>query len=159
MTPKQTRKLICVDFDGVLHSYTSGWRGVATIPDKPVPGAMAWLVDIIDFCDIAIYSSRSSSWRGRWAMKRWLHDYMSRYMWARLPSIPDARNSRAWSYVVSRSRRIVYWRIRWPKTMPTAWMTLDDRAVRFCGVFPSDREIMQFRPWNIRFGDGNGITP
>lgn len=30
--------ILCLDFDGVCHSYTSGWKGAAVIPDPAVPG-------------------------------------------------------------------------------------------------------------------------
>lgn len=33
------QKAICIDFDGVLHSYTSGWQGHGNIKDPPMPGA------------------------------------------------------------------------------------------------------------------------
>lgn len=37
------RYTLAVDFDGVLHQYTTPWSNAATIPDPPVDGAIAWL--------------------------------------------------------------------------------------------------------------------
>lgn len=32
------KQTVVFDFDGVIHSYTSGWKGATVIPDPPVPG-------------------------------------------------------------------------------------------------------------------------
>lgn len=32
------KQTVVFDFDGVIHSYTSGWKGETIIPDPPVPG-------------------------------------------------------------------------------------------------------------------------
>ena len=33
------QKALCLDFDGTLHSYHSGWQGNDIVSDPPVPGA------------------------------------------------------------------------------------------------------------------------
>ena len=35
------KKTIVFDFDGVIHSYTSGWQGITAIPDPVVPNIQA----------------------------------------------------------------------------------------------------------------------
>ena len=37
--------ILCLDFDGVIHSYSSGWKGADVIPDPPVPGALRFIAD------------------------------------------------------------------------------------------------------------------
>lgn len=32
------KKTVVMDFDGVIHSYTSGWQGATVIPDPPIEG-------------------------------------------------------------------------------------------------------------------------
>ena len=31
------KPILCLDFDGVLHTYSSGWKGADVIPDPPTP--------------------------------------------------------------------------------------------------------------------------
>ena len=126
--------IICVDFDGVVHSYTSGWQGVDVIPDPPVPGAIEWLKKHLPIPDgigpsvyegpiVEIYSSRSKSWKGRRAMKRWLVEHgLER------------------EYITDRV-------LKFPTKKPAAFLTIDDRAICFDGTFPTTEQIMEFRPW------------
>lgn len=70
---------LCLDFDGVLHSYTSGWKGADVIPDPPTDGAMRFLYDAADHFKLAIFSSRSHQSGGKAAMKAWLTKHMRGY--------------------------------------------------------------------------------
>ena len=122
------RKLICLDFDGVLHSYTSGWQGADVISDPPVPGAMDALAAYTDRFRVAVYSSRSSSFEGVEAMKAWV-----------------LRHLEEWDDWLAQS---VIDRIEWPLTKPPALVTIDDRAVTFDGRWPTVERLAAFQPWN-----------
>lgn len=70
------RPTVVFDFDGVIHSYTSGWQGSdAAIPDPPVSG----IKEAIDHIRAAGYrvvvvSTRCRSVEGQYAIARWLRE-------------------------------------------------------------------------------------
>jgi hypothetical protein len=121
---KRRRDTVCVDFDGVLHSYTSGWRGGTVIPDPPVAGALEWLARVHERYEIAILSTRTRETGAADAMRAWLRDHG-------LPAEIVAR-------------------ISFPRSKPPARIYVDDRGWRFEGSFPSLEEIDAFEPWNKR---------
>jgi len=124
MTTK--KPILVVDFDGVIHSYTSGWSGAAIIKDLPVPGAMDFLRDALTSFRVAIFSSRSGEPGGIEAMQDWLARYASK-----------EHPYFAWVH-----------EIEWPMKKPSAFVTLDDRAITFNGHFPSLTYLLTFKPWN-----------
>src|SRR5690348_6028067 len=65
------KPILCLDFDGVCHSYTSGWKGASVIPDPAVDGLFEFLeASKFDF-DIQVISSRSHQEGGIEAMIAW----------------------------------------------------------------------------------------
>lgn len=119
------KPILCVDFDGVVHSYTSGWKGAENIPDAPVPGALEFLQDSLHHFRVMIFSSRSNTFTGRHAMQMWLERYASMSSW-----------SHEW-----------WLEIEWPEYKPSAFLTIDDRAITFTGRWPSMGEMTSFQPW------------
>ena len=66
---------ICLDFDGVLHSYTSKWSGPAVIPDPPTPGAQLFCAALIHRgFNVVVMSTRANCAEGADAMRRWLSE-------------------------------------------------------------------------------------
>jgi hypothetical protein len=130
-----TRPILCLDFDGVLHSYSSGWQGPDVIPDPPVPGAIAFLREAVQHFTVAIYSSRSNQPGGKDAMRAWLA------LWAERDSPPGADLT----FVDG---------IKWPQEKPGAFVTLDDRALTFTGQWPTMNTLKAFRPWHKRPDSG-----
>lgn len=67
------KKTVVFDFDGVIHSYKSGWQGVETIPDPPVPGIKEAIDDIrIAGYEVVVVSTRTATPEGVKAVKDWL---------------------------------------------------------------------------------------
>lgn len=65
-------KTVVFDFDGVINSYTSGWRGVDVIPDPPVEGIKEAIEDIRNHYEVVVVSTRCFQEGGAEAVKAWL---------------------------------------------------------------------------------------
>ena len=129
------KPILCLDFDGVIHSYSSGWKGADVIPDAPVDGALAFIMDALKEFDVQVYSSRSGQAGGINAMQ---------------------------AYMINRvglTERLVLETIGWPDEKPAAFITIDDRALTFEGTWPSIESLKTFKPWNKREFGATGRFP
>lgn len=123
------KPIVCLDFDGVIHSYTSGWKGPRSIPDPPVDGALEFMAEALrQGYDVVIHSSRARYFLGIYYMRQWLKG-VAGMMWYDHFDIG------------LESVRFVRWK-------PPALVTIDDRAIRFDGTFPQPREAANLIPWN-----------
>jgi len=68
-------KTVVLDFDGVIHSYTSKWKGVDVIPDPPVEGIKEAIEDIRKHYKVVVVSTRCFQEGGLDAIKKWLDKY------------------------------------------------------------------------------------
>ena len=60
------KKTVVFDFDGVIHSYSSGWKGARNIPDPPVPGIEDALREVHNAgYEVVIVSTRCATIGGR----------------------------------------------------------------------------------------------
>ena len=69
------KKTVALDFDGVIHSYTSKWQGASIIPDPPVEGAHEAIKELRKRFKVVILSTRANDPDGYVAMQRWLSEH------------------------------------------------------------------------------------
>jgi hypothetical protein len=132
MKPKNEPYTIAVDFDGVLHMYTTPWESADIIPDPPVPGAIEWLRDMRKKFRVVIFTTRGKTLQGRQAVKEWLDKY-------------GLEGEAPFDVVAEKPPALIY---------------IDDRGYRFSGVFPTSDEIHRLRPWNKKkFTGGMDESP
>ena len=125
-----SKPILCLDFDGVIHSYSSGWQGPTIVADPPVPGAMQFLLDAVEHFEIHIYSSRSHQ-DGIISMMKWTEKALQEH---------GLSKEASWRFVCDI--------LKWPDHKPSAKVTIDDRALTFTGVWPSIADLQAFKPWN-----------
>lgn len=115
----QFKPRVVFDFDGVIHSYTSGWKGEDIIPDPPVPGINDTIQTLRERgYEVVVCSSRCISYGGMMAVKQWL-----------------------------RKHHIEVDNVTFEKI--AALVYVDDRAICFdgnsCALL---NKILNFKPWN-----------
>lgn len=121
---------LTLDFDGVIHSYTSGWQGTKVIPDEPVLGAIDFLMEAVRSFKVTIFSSRNFQEGGIAAMQ----DYLRKEL---------LKKTGCHKCVEDVMRKIEF-----PFIKPAYSVFIDDRAFRFEGIFPTTIEIKKMIPWN-----------
>lgn len=135
-----SKPILCLDFDGVLHQYTSKWAGPTVISDGPTEGAMKFLLNSAPHFSLHIFSSRSGHEGGREAMRRWLITHMAQHWEDGGAPEPDILTDAAMDWIDKN--------ITFPTEKPPAFLTLDDRALTFRGQWPTIESMLLFRPWN-----------
>ena len=134
MSDPEHKPTLCVDFDGVIHSYERGWQDGA-IYGTVVPGFFDWAVRATKEFRLVIYSSRSAHTHGTRLMREWL-----------------GRQYRLWRGDAPDSGLLLD--IEYAHAKPAAWLTIDDRAVTFRGDWTAEEldpaTIRRFKPWNAK---------
>lgn len=137
-----SKPILCLDFDGVIHSYKSGWVQADFIPDPPVPGAFQFIHSALGHFQVVVFSSRSKEQSAIRMMQIWME------YWARRELSNEEPD-----YAANAVINAVAWnKDAWPVTKPAAFLTIDDRALRFTGMWPEfdPEELLNFKPWNKR---------
>lgn len=129
-----SKPILCVDFDGVIHAYTTPWTNAVTISDGPVPGALRWLYAATEHFDVKVYSSRSKEIGATKAMRDWMTHYAAKEFGGLHPLA-----------LVGHSYPVTF-----AHEKPAAFLTIDDRAVCFDGDWSKLQftELKKFKPWN-----------
>jgi hypothetical protein len=114
-------KSICLDFDGVVHSYVRPWTSAEDIWDAPVPGAFDFIRSALAMgYHVVIQSVRANTFAGKKAIQFWLRD----------------QGLECW------------YLLRVTAEKPKALVYVDDRGYRFTGEWPTVEELVMMQPWN-----------
>ena len=122
---------ICIDFDGVVHSYEHGWRN-GEIYGTVTKGFFEWAQKMKDHFTLVIYSSRSKDIDDRGNMYRWFRDRWNEWMRA------------------SQNVTLHIDDFTFAHEKPSAFITIDDRCICFGGDWSkiTAESIFNFKPWN-----------
>lgn len=130
------KPILCIDFDGVIHSYERGWQD-GIIYGNVVPGFFDWAKVAKDHFRLVIYSSRSKQALGIAEMKTWLGDQLhNEYENPKPLEVGD---------------------FEFAHEKPPAFLTIDDRALNFNGDWYDDcywpEKLLNFKPWNNKVSE------
>ena len=124
-----SKRSVVLDFDGVIHSYTTKFKFPWIISDPPVEGAMKFIHEASKQFTVKIFSTRSANEKGLKAM----YNYIEKYGIAECGE--DFKKTMK--------------KIKFPTGhKPSATLFIDDRGYQFNGKFPSLDYIENFKTWN-----------
>lgn len=133
----ERKPTLCIDFDGVIHSYERGWQG-GTIYGSIVPGFFEWANKADERFRLVVYSSRSADQAGIDAMKAWLGRHYNEWC--------DEQR------LAAGARYDLIDGFEFSATKPAAFVTIDDRAIQFRGDWAAAElrpdVLWYFAPWN-----------
>lgn len=121
--------ILCIDFDGVIHRYDSGWKGPLAIPDDVTEGFFEWLDEAANHFKIVVYSSRCREPGAIDAMMLWI--VAQRRKWHER----GGKSPHEFGEGVT---------LEFVLTKPAAFVQIDDRALTF------NATLLAFKPWNRR---------
>ena len=156
MARRAFRPLLAIDFDGVIHSYERGWQD-GTIYGDMTAGFWVWAERASMAFTLVVYSSRSKTLEGRQAMRQWMEfQWSKRCLQAGVQGVTLHDDDRltvteAGAETTGSGPRIEF---QFAAEKPAAWLTIDDRCVRFDGNWDdpilSPDIMLGFKPWMIR---------
>jgi histidinol phosphatase-like enzyme len=115
-----TKKTVVFDFDGVIHSYVSGWKGIDAVPDAPNRDVVKAIGALrADGYEIIVVSTRCGDPAG----ERAVIEYLDRH-----GVIVDGVSA----------------------TKPPALVYVDDRAVCYRPGMALVETIKSFQPWRAK---------
>jgi hypothetical protein len=125
---------VALDFDGVINSYKSGWKG-ETETDDPVKGAAEGISGLWNRGNkIIIFSTRAQTPEGAETIREYLRKHTENDLLANSIEITDRK--------------------------PVADVYVDDRAITFTGNWEETLEkIESFKPWMAKGGFIEGEHP
>lgn len=129
-------KIIAVDFDGVIHSFTTPWTNVLEINDPIVPGAAEWLTMLTKYYKVILHTCRLS-----WKPGEEYHEDV--LISDRIIKIKQFLASNNVSMTV-----IEKLEFHTTPGKPYANIYVDDHGYRFTGEFPSNETLDELKPWN-----------
>lgn len=112
-------RTVVFDFDGVIHSYKRGWKGITEIPDEPVDGIKEAIAVIRKAgYEVVVVSTRCNEPAGKAAINKYLKEHEI--------IVDDIKDHK-----------------------PPAICYIDDRAICFDGHPETLlNKIKTFKPWN-----------
>ncbi len=134
MTKQDFKPILCIDFDGVIHSYDKGWQN-GVIYGTVTPGFFEWAEEAAKLFKLVIYSSRSKTADGITAVQLWL--YAQRVAWRKSGGKDTTGEPLTFEFASEK---------------PAAFLTIDDRAVQFTGSWSAMDPVAlrAFKPWNAK---------